>query len=41
MLSSDILTEFKDHGDEIRVNPLIYHEFYVAYEGEKTCMEEI
>lgn len=35
MLSSDILTEFKDRGDEIRVNPLTYHEFYAAFEGEK------
>lgn len=35
MLSSDILTEFKDRGDEIRVNPLTYSEFYSAYEGEK------
>ncbi len=35
MLSSDILTEFKDRGDEIRVNPLTYREFYAAFEGEK------
>ncbi|NLA76499.1 MAG: ATP-binding protein [Clostridiales bacterium] len=35
MLSSDILTEFKDRGDEIRVNPLTFGEFYAAYEGEK------
>lgn len=35
MLSSDILTEFKDRGDEIRVNPLTYREFYTAYEGDK------
>ena len=35
MLSSDILTEFKDRGDEIRVNPLTFSEFYSAYEGEK------
>lgn len=35
MLSSDILTEFKDRGDEIRVNPLTYSEFYNAYEGDK------
>lgn len=34
MLSSDILTEFKDRGDEIRVNPLTYSEFFSAYEGE-------
>lgn len=35
MLSSDILTTFKDRGDEIHVNPLTYKEFYEAYEGEK------
>lgn len=35
MLSSDILTEFRDRGDEIRVNPLTYSEFYAAFEGEK------
>ncbi|MCM1184123.1 MAG: ATP-binding protein [Roseburia sp.] len=35
MLSSDILTEFKDRGDEIRVNPLTYSEFFSAFEGEK------
>lgn len=33
MLSSDILTEFKDRGDEIHVNPLSYSEFYNAYDG--------
>lgn len=35
MLSSDILTEFKDRGDEIRVNPLTYSEFYEAFPGDK------
>lgn len=35
MLSTDILTEFKDRGDEIKVNPLTYKEFYDAYEGDK------
>ena len=35
MLSSDILTQFRDRGDEIRVNPLSYAEFYEAYEGDK------
>ena len=35
MLSSDILTEFKDRGDEIRVKPLTFKEFYNSYEGEK------
>lgn len=35
MLSSDILTEFKDRGDEIRVNPLSFKEFYSAVGGDK------
>lgn len=35
MLSSDILTEFKDRGDEIRVNPLSFKEFYSAFCGDK------
>lgn len=35
MLSTDIMTEFKDRGDEIHVNPLMYKEFYSAYQGEK------
>lgn len=35
MLSSDILTEFRGRGDEIRVNPLSYKEFYDAYDGDK------
>ena len=35
MLSSDIMTEFKDRGDEIHINPLMYKEFYEAYEGDK------
>lgn len=35
MLSSDIMTEFKDRGDEIRVSPLTYSEFYNAFAGEK------
>ena len=35
MLSSDILTEFKDRGDEIRINPLTYNEFYEAFEDDK------
>ena len=34
MLSVDILTEFKDRGEEIRVNPLTFDEFCSAYEGE-------
>lgn len=35
MLSSDILTEFRGRGDEIRVNPLSFVEFYNAFEGDK------
>ena len=35
MLSSDILTEFKDRGDEVKVNPLTFKEFWVAYDGDK------
>ena len=34
MLSSDILTEFRGRGDEIRVNPLSYAEFHSAYDGD-------
>lgn len=34
MLSMDILTEFKDRGEEIRVNPLTYDEFMTAYQGD-------
>ena len=35
MLSSDILTEFRGRGDEIRVNPLSFSEFYNAFEGDR------
>lgn len=35
MLSSDILTQFRDRGDEIRVYPLSFAEFYDGYEGDK------
>lgn len=35
MLSSDILTEFRGRGDEIRVGPLSFKEFYDAYKGDK------
>ena len=35
MLSSDILTQFRGRGDEIRVNPLSFAEVYENYEGEK------
>ncbi len=35
MLSSDILTQFRDRGDEIRVYPLSFAEFYNEYAGDK------
>lgn len=33
-LSSDIVTEFRGRGDEIRVHPLSFAEFYGAYGGD-------
>lgn len=35
-LSSDVITEFRGRGDEIRVHPLSYSEFYAAYSGDKS-----
>ncbi len=35
MLSSDVLTEFRGRGDEVRVNPLSFEEFYHAYPSDK------
>ncbi len=35
MLSSDILTQFRDRGDDIRVYPLSFAEFSEAYEDDK------
>ena len=34
-LSSDIITEFRGRGDEVRVHPLSFKEFYDAYQGDK------
>ena len=33
-LSSDIVTEFRGRGDEIRIYPLSFAEFYNVYEGD-------
>ena len=35
MLSSDILSMFRGRGDEIRVTPLSYREFFDAYSGDQ------
>ncbi len=35
MLSSDILTEFRGRGYEIRIHPLSFSEFIKAYDGDK------
>lgn len=40
MLSSDILTEFKDRGDEIRVNPLSFSEFCEATDYGSAAWKE-
>ena len=34
-LSSDIITEFRDRGDEVKVRPLSFSEFISAYDGDK------
>jgi hypothetical protein len=33
-LSSDIITEFRGRGDEIRIFPLTFAEFYASYDGD-------
>jgi len=35
MLSSDVVTAFRDRGEEIHITPLTYDEFYTAFPGEK------
>ena len=35
MLSTDVLTEFRGRGDEVRVHPLVFSEFMQAYNGDK------
>ena len=34
-LSSDVMTEFRGRGDEVRVYPLSFSEFFSAYDGDK------
>ena len=41
VLSSDIQTEFRGRGDEIRVHPLSFKEFYVSFTGDKHNAWEI
>ncbi len=36
MLSTDVVTQFRDRGDEIHLNPLSFKEFYDVYPGDKT-----
>lgn len=36
MLSSDIVTEFRDRGDEVRMYPLSYSEFYNSFSGDRS-----
>lgn len=39
MLSSDVLTQFRDRGDEIHVNPLSFAEVYDLYENKELALE--
>ena len=39
MLSTDVLTQFRDRGDEIHVNPLSFAEIYDLYENKKQAFE--
>lgn len=36
MLSSDVITQFRDRGDEIHLYPFTYREFFDAYPGDKS-----
>ena len=40
MLSSDILTQFEDRGDEIRLRPFCYSEFHAAYGDRAHAMRD-
>lgn len=35
MLSSDVLTQFRDRGDEVRIHPLSFSEYFSAKGGDK------
>ena len=39
-LSTDIITEFRGRGDEIRVYPLSYSEFYNVYEDKNKALKD-
>ncbi len=39
-LSTDIITEFRGRGDEIRIYPLSFSEFYNAYEDKKKALKD-
>ena len=39
-LSTDIITEFRGRGDEIRVYPLSFSEFYNAYEDKRKALKD-
>ncbi|MDO4605550.1 MAG: ATP-binding protein [Helcococcus sp.] len=39
MLSSDLLTQFRDRGDEIHVNPLSFSEIYELYDKKDLALE--
>lgn len=39
-LSTDIITEFRGRGDEIRVYPLSFSEFYNVYENKKKALQD-
>ena len=35
MLSTDVITQFRDRGDEVHLNPFSFKEFYDAFQGDK------
>ncbi|KEZ22334.1 ATP-binding protein [Ureaplasma diversum] len=39
MLSSDVLTQFRDRGDQIHINPLSFKEVYDLYENKELAFE--